>query len=120
MRTQSPEQKPGKARKSLKAQFYYIRRLIQQERYNDARYLLLQIEHPKADEWLEKLNRLDPNYSETTIILLKPLLLIVIVFCLGMMLLSAMGRIETGVALGVSGFVLLFYMLLMSLYSRHW
>lgn len=57
-------QRREKDKENLKNRFRYIRRLIKAKRYNDARYELIQIDHPKADEWIRKLNQHDPNYSE--------------------------------------------------------
>lgn len=113
-RSKSPYKKP----QNLKAQFHYVRRLIQSKRYNDARYQLLKINHPKAEQWLQKLNQLDPDYSETTIILLKPLLLLLILVCLGMGFLVYVGQLEKDVALGVGIMLTFFYLLLMSVWSR--
>lgn len=118
-----PKANRSKARykkpQNIKAQFHYIRRLIQTKRYNDARYYLLKIEHPKAQQWLEKLNKVDPDYSETTIILLKPLLLILILICLGMGFLVYVGQLDGSVAIGVGIMLSFFFLLLLSVWSRH-
>lgn len=63
-----------KAYRKLKARFAHIRKLIYQKKYNNARYELTRINHPKAIEWLHKLNELDPTYSEKTIIVKTNLL----------------------------------------------
>jgi len=57
-------QRKIKDRENLKNRFLYVKRLIKSKRYNDARYELVNIDHPLADRWLEKLNDRDPNYSE--------------------------------------------------------
>lgn len=53
--------------KTLRPQFAYIRQLIKQKQYKEARYALSLIDHPKADVWLDKLNARDPNYSPNPI-----------------------------------------------------
>ncbi|GEM_PF-3972609 len=47
---------------TLKQQFQYIRNLISQANYGKALEELYLIDHPKADEWIEKINqRIDKN-----------------------------------------------------------
>lgn len=72
------QQRQLKDRENLKNRFKYAKRLIKSKRYNDARYELVGIKHPKADEWLEKLNELDPKYSERFVITPMSLALVII------------------------------------------
>lgn len=48
----------------LQNQFAHIKSLIQAKRYSEARTLLKSINHPKAQEWLVKLDQLDPPQPE--------------------------------------------------------
>lgn len=43
---------------STDAQMERVRKLIQQKRYDDARALLITIDHPKAETWLNRLNQM--------------------------------------------------------------
>lgn len=115
-----PEQKyPIKSKPSnLKREFAFIRRLIKAKRYGEARYRLLEIDHPKADEWLDKLNRIDPNYSETITLLLKPLFMVFVVIFLFMFLLYGMNQITVEAALGVGFLLGILSIVLLSLWSR--
>lgn len=107
-----------KRSKGLKSEFAYIRQLIKRKEYSEARYRLLKINHPKADEWLDKLNRLDPNYTETTTLLLKPLFLMFVVIALFMFLLYGMNQVTVEVALGVGFLLGIVSLVLLSLWSR--
>lgn len=51
---------------STKEQMQRARTLIQQKRYDDARALLITINHPKADQWLNRLNRMGTGSIQTT------------------------------------------------------
>lgn len=55
--------------KKMKRQFAYIRWLIKNQKYKEARYALSVIDHPKADDWLVKLNRIDSSQDKQPIIL---------------------------------------------------
>lgn len=61
------------------------RELIQAKRYEDARALLLTVDDPRADKWLERLNRVlvsqadIPSQSFTTKLVLTIILLFVLV-----------------------------------------
>jgi hypothetical protein len=46
-----------------RAKMMYARGLIQEKQYKEARAILENIDHPTAREWLEKLNRIDPQKS---------------------------------------------------------
>jgi hypothetical protein len=43
-----------------KAKMLEARRLIEQKRYDDARSILIQVDHPTADKWLAKLDQIAP------------------------------------------------------------
>lgn len=86
------QQQQLKDRENLKNRFKYVKRLIKAKRYNDARYELVGIKHPKADEWLGKLNALDPNYSERFVITPMSLILVIIFI----VLIGALIRVTTG------------------------
>lgn len=49
-----------------KVKFQEARELIQQKRYDEARIILKQINHPKAQEWLDKLDEIAPEKSRST------------------------------------------------------
>jgi hypothetical protein len=104
--------------KNLKSEFAFIRQLIKRKEYNEARYRLLKINHPKADEWLDKLNHLDPNYTETTTLLLKPLFLMFVVIILFMSLLYGMNQVTVETALFVGFLLGIVSLVLLSLWSR--
>lgn len=48
---------------NTKAQFAYIRELIKDKRYDIARRELMKLEHERAEDWLQKLNKIDPAYK---------------------------------------------------------
>ncbi len=48
---------------NLKVQFDYIRLLIREKRYEEARTALHKIQHPTAQVWLTKLDEIDPPFS---------------------------------------------------------
>lgn len=103
---------------NLRNRFRYIKRLIKAKRFADARYELVAIDHPKADEWLEKLNQLDPDYSETTIILFKHLLIAYILIVLGGMLLVGFGQLEVNANTIIGMLVLMILLLFVSIWTR--
>lgn len=49
-----------------KVKLQEARELIQQTRYDEARIILKQINHPKAREWLDKLDEIAPEKSRST------------------------------------------------------
>ena len=49
-----------------KAKMIQAGNYIKRKDYNRARYILVNIDDEKAIEWLKKLNRIDPSYSEST------------------------------------------------------
>ena len=67
--------------KKLRRQFAYIKSLIKNKQFKEARYALSVIDHPRADLWLKKLNAIDPTYS-TNAITLKSLAVISIIVLL--------------------------------------
>lgn len=107
-----------KRSRGLKSEFAFIRQLIKRKEYGEARYRLLKINHPKADEWLDKLNHLDPNYTETTTLLLKPLFLMFVVIALFMFLLYGMNQVTVETALFVGFLLGIVSIVLLSLWSR--
>lgn len=50
----------GENHVSVKEQMLKARSLIQQKRYDEARGILRQVNHPKAKEWLQKLDKIAP------------------------------------------------------------
>ena len=72
-------------------QFAHIKRLIKQKQYNEARYALSFLDHPKADKWLEKLNALDPNYQENPVLLKLLTIVSIIVLLLMNLVVSVYG-----------------------------
>lgn len=103
---------------NIKSEFAFIRQLIKRKEYNEARYRLLKINHPKADEWLDKLNRIDPNYSETVTLVLKPLFLVFAVICLFMIMLYGFGQITVEAGLGIGFLLGILSIVLLSLWAR--
>jgi len=53
---------------STENQMQKAKALIQQKRYDDARALLITIDHPKADVWLNRLNQMSSATPRTTIV----------------------------------------------------
>lgn len=48
---------------TIKDQFELARKLIQAKKFDDARQILRKINHPKAQEWLNRLDEIDPSIS---------------------------------------------------------
>jgi|GEM_PF-2140719 len=46
---------------NTKRQMQQAKALIQQKRYDDARAILITVDHPKADVWLQRLNSIAPQ-----------------------------------------------------------
>lgn len=50
----------------IQEEFKQARQLIQEKRYDEAREILHFIDHPKASEWLAKLETIDPQFDIPT------------------------------------------------------
>jgi len=99
----------------IKQQMQNARALIKQKRYAEARSILRRVDHPKAREWLVKLDQIDPRKEEKESTPRKrwvrrgcvyPLLLVLVLLCGSALLLTpsaeeiaATEGVETGVAL---------------------
>ncbi len=49
-----------------KVQFQVARQYIEEGNYDKAREILLQLEHPSAQKWLDKIDELDPPFPNVT------------------------------------------------------
>jgi hypothetical protein len=64
----SPKKSQPPKDSTLRTKLYYIRKLVKAKDYNQARYELLGIDHPKTEQWLERINQRDPDYREEIVI----------------------------------------------------
>jgi hypothetical protein len=44
------------------------KQLIEKKKYDDARAILITIDHPKAEEWLNRINQISPTTSQTIVV----------------------------------------------------
>ena len=80
------------------------RKLIKQKRYDDARDILLQLDHPTADRWLSKLDDIDPplklkHYKDTPSVSIWSLLRAFIVVGLTVFIFTRNIHLDLGVIL---------------------
>lgn len=46
-----------------KQELYQARKLIEAKQYQDAREILMKVDHPTAEKWLAKLDEIDPPFA---------------------------------------------------------
>jgi len=100
-----------------KKKLVYIRQLIKYKRYNEARYQLVGIDHPTADRWLNKLNKIDDSYTATTQL---PIAFIIfsVVAVVGVCVVLVVGGLAINSAISIGVFLTIILLLLWSAWSR--
>ena len=101
-----------------KKKLVYIRQLIKYKRYNEARYQLVGIDHPTADRWLNKLNKIDDSYTATTKIPILFLLFSVVLVVGAVVVLVVGGGVAINTAVSIGVFLCMILLLFWSVWSR--
>ncbi len=102
-----------------KAELIHIRKLIKAKRYNEARYKLIGIDHPTAHRWLHKLNQVDTDYTATTRLPIKFVILSMVLVVASMFVLVVAGGADKNTAISIGVFLVVILLLFMSVWSRN-